>query len=95
MFESRQGQEIFLFHELSSQVLALPRLLVNGYRNSFPRATGSRREADHSPLSSIEVNDEFAVMSWTGTTLPFLTLLIYLKYLELSCVSAEYFRMRT
>jgi hypothetical protein len=95
VFESRQWQEIFLFPELSRQVLDPPSLLVSGYRNSFPRATGSRRDADDSPLSSIEVNDELAVMSWRGTTLPFLTLLLYLKYLEFSCVSAEYFLMRT
>lgn len=95
MFESRQGQAIFLFPGLSSQVLDPPSLLVSGYRNSFPLVTGSGRDADHSLLSSFEVKNEFAVVAWTGTPLIFLTLLFYLKYLKFSCVSAECFRIGT
>jgi hypothetical protein len=71
VIESRQEQEIFLFPELSNQVLDPPSFLVSGYRNSFPRVTGSSRDTDHSPVSSFEVKNEFALMALTGTTLLF------------------------
>ena len=69
MIESRQGQEIPT-PQLSSQVLDPPNL-VSGYRNSFPLITGSSHDDDHSPVSSFEVKNEFAVMAWTGSTLTF------------------------
>jgi hypothetical protein len=87
VFESPQGQEIFLFSETSRRNLGPHSPLLSGYRSSFPGVKLSGHDADHSPLSSDEIKNVYASMAGTGTTLNLLTLLFYLKYLEFSCVS--------
>jgi hypothetical protein len=65
-FESRQGQDIFLFHHRIQPGSGVhPASYPMGTRDSFLGLKGSGREADHSPPFSVEVKN-----AWSYTSTP-------------------------
>ena len=90
-FESRLGQEIFLFSKTSRSAFGPPCVLFNGYRALLWWGGGCRgpvRDADLSPQTSAEVKNEwsyrlllfllYTCMAWTRDRFTCLYLYLYL-----------------
>ena len=79
-----RGKICFCSPRCHNQLYSPNNLLSYGYGVSFPRVKQPRSEANHSPLSSDQVKNEwsyistplYAFLAWTGMT----TFCLYVKY---------------
>jgi hypothetical protein len=62
-FEFRLGKKFFFLPKCPYRLWGVCNLLFKGHYNSFSKIRRSKREADHSPASNIEVTNE-----WVSTS---------------------------
>jgi hypothetical protein len=63
-----RGRRLLLFPQRPNRLYSPPFLLYNGYYGCFPGLKRQKHEADHSPLSSAEVDNDRAIPSLLHTS---------------------------